>query len=104
MKLSGHTTISINKPEPDWWSNDQGYKWGPFNGAASYEASIEKTPDGILRVRLRVPGENEVILEAPIVVPKKGVLNVSLGWDVNDGYKMMLNGLNPVHHPLSPLG
>src|SRR5580692_3266918 len=42
MKYSSNTTISISENEPNWWSNDKPYKWGPFNGAGSYDVMIEK--------------------------------------------------------------
>lgn len=100
MKFSSQTKIVICKEDPDWASNDQEYKWGPFDGSGSYQATIFKSRDRILSVLLKVPGEDEIKLESVIANPRAdSTITVSLLWDVTDGYRMTQNGGNARHVP-----
>jgi hypothetical protein len=94
MLAGGNTTLYITLDEADWWSNKKPYQWGPFYGAGTYEARVMKTPEGVLSVRLKVPGEDEVTLATQIDTPKNGVLAVSLKWNPTEGFTLAQNGRN----------
>jgi hypothetical protein len=66
----------------DWWSNDTGYSFGPFN-FGPFAVKSTKTPDRILRIEISPLFERTVWFECPIdnKFIQNGGIRVHLNWN-----------------------
>jgi hypothetical protein len=66
---------------PDWWSNNDGYNFGPYNFGPMI-IKCTKTPDRILRIEVSPLFERTVSFECPIEeeAVKDGGIRVHINW------------------------
>lgn len=90
LQKVGSVIFSIGHPHPDWISNRNGYKFGPFQFGNLYVTTF-KDPDGMLRILLNGFLGQNITLRKSISDLKTEKLRVAITWE-NDIMKLYING------------